>query len=291
MKSFSKIKLTLGTKLLLGYFLVVGLMGIFTIYAGLSFITETVVKEAIARVQMDLNSAWLAFNEEKALIQTAVMLAAQNDIIKEAITQSAEKEEIINCFADIRQKSNLDFLTLINKKGITIGGSSTTTSFGSMMREDPIIQQALSGNVANGTILIPQSKLLIKNKELADRATISIIETKRARPTDRKVEDRGMVLETAVPIFNVRNEILGVLYGGILLNRKFELVDRIRDNIFQDEVYAGKPLGTVTIFLWDVRIATNVIKVDSTRAIGTRVSDEVYTKVLEQGERLVFICL
>ena len=41
----------------------------------------------------------------------------------------------------------------------------------------------------------------------------------------------------------------------------------------------------MTLFLGDVRIATNVMLDAGTRALGTRVSREVYEKVLERGER------
>jgi signal transduction histidine kinase len=42
-------------------------------------------------------------------------------------------------------------------------------------------------------------------------------------------------------------------------------------------------LGTVTIFQWDVRVATNVTLPNGNRALGTRVSAEVYDKVLENN--------
>ena len=42
-------------------------------------------------------------------------------------------------------------------------------------------------------------------------------------------------------------------------------------------------IGTVTVFLDDVRISTNVPLNKGERALGTRVSDEVRTKVLDNG--------
>jgi two-component system, NtrC family, sensor kinase len=60
-------------------------------------------------------------------------------------------------------------------------------------------------------------------------------------------------------------------------------VDKIRSIVFEDKLYHGRQLGTVTIFQWDCRIATNVILPNGNRAIGTRVSGEVYDKVLENG--------
>ena len=129
------------------------------------------------------------------------------------------------------------------------------------------------------------AELLREGERLAERAHIPIVDTERATPTDRVAEDRGMVIEAAIPVRDSRERVLGVVYGGVLLNRKFSLVDRIRDAAFGDRTYQGKPVGTVTIFLGDVRIATNVMLDAGTRALGTRISEEVDDKVLRRGER------
>ena len=71
---------------------------------------------------------------------------------------------------------------------------------------------------------------------------------------------------------------------GTVINRNFEFVDFVRENVFTAVTYDGKNLGTVTIFQGDVRITTNVIGPDGQRAIGTRVSAEVYDKVLGEGK-------
>jgi methyl-accepting chemotaxis protein len=62
--------------------------------------------------------------------------------------------------------------------------------------------------------------------------------------------------------------------GDVLMNNNFEVVDYIAE-------LTG---GTVTIFRWDTRIATNVIGADGERAVGTLVSDEVAQAVLHRGE-------
>jgi len=92
-----------------------------------------------------------------------------------------------------------------------------------------------------------------------------------------------MMLKAAVPVFDAKRNLLGAIYGGILLNRNYDLVDRVKDIVFKDDQYKGRDLGTVTIFQRDLRIATNVKKPDGSRAIGTRVSAEVYDQVLEKG--------
>lgn len=71
----------------------------------------------------------------------------------------------------------------------------------------------------------------------------------------------------------------GILYkGNVKINDNFEIVDEI-----------GKLTGgnTVTIFLGDTRIATNVLTPDGKRAVGTKVADEVKEVVLNQKKRYV----
>ena len=52
---------------------------------------------------------------------------------------------------------------------------------------------------------------------------------------------------------------------------------------FGDEQYDHQRVGTVTIFQDDIRVATNVMNEEGRRAIGTRVSADVYKEVLEKG--------
>ncbi len=92
-----------------------------------------------------------------------------------------------------------------------------------------------------------------------------------------------MALASAVPVFD-DNDLLGILYGGVLLNRNQNIVDKVRDTVFQNEVYKGRNIGTTTIFFNDLRISTNVLTPDGNRAIGTRVSEEVKNRVLNEGK-------
>jgi two-component system NtrC family sensor kinase len=62
-------------------------------------------------------------------------------------------------------------------------------------------------------------------------------------------------------------------------------VDRVRDTVFQHEIYKGRSIGTATIFLKDIRVSTNVLNPDGSRAIGTVASEEVTRSVLTDGNK------
>ena len=104
------------------------------------------------------------------------------------------------------------------------------------------------------------------------------------------IEQKGLVSRSLVPIFNQQGSLKWILDGGILLNNSTSLVDRIRNLVYADGTLPKGSLGTVTLFMGDVRISTNV-PLDSTnligRAVGTRVSKEVKQYVLQQGKTFV----
>ena len=71
------------------------------------------------------------------------------------------------------------------------------------------------------------------------------------------------------------------------MNRNYEIVDEIKRTVFQDLQYKGQDIGTATIFQDDLRISTDVKTGDGSRAIGTRVSEEVYNQVVLNGKPYV----
>jgi two-component system NtrC family sensor kinase len=118
---------------------------------------------------------------------------------------------------------------------------------------------------------------------MAKKAIIQSIPVPKEKPTMKIEETSGMVLKSAHPIIDFNGEVLGVLAGGVLLNRNYEIVDRIKNIVFKDAKYKGKEIGTATVFLGDLRISTNVIDKEGNRAIGTRAMKEVQEQVLGKG--------
>ncbi|CAG20291.1 HAMP domain-containing sensor histidine kinase [Photobacterium profundum] len=107
---------------------------------------------------------------------------------------------------------------------------------------------------------------------------------------ERESESRGLISRSLIPIFNEKNQLQWIVDGGILLNNSTLLVDRIRDLVYAADTLPAGSIGTVTLFMDDLRVSTNV-PLDSEarfgRAIGTRVSDEVKQQVLIAGENWV----
>lgn len=278
-------KLAFRTRLLLGFILVIGIVASVSTWTGFSFISRTVVKEAMLRVEMDLGAAWSAYETERTRMQVVVSMVSQSESLRSTLRGQLSSTGISNELDAFRRRYEVDFLALVGGDGRVIARSRPPFAAGDKVDANAVIGSALTGRASSGTVLMSRGELLREGERLAERASIPIVYTERATPTDRVAEDRGMVIEAAIPVLDSRERVLGVVYGGVLLNRKFALVDRIRNTAFGDRTYLGKPVGTVTIFLGDVRIATNVMLDTGTRALGTRISEEVDDKVLRRGER------
>jgi two-component system, NtrC family, sensor kinase len=146
-----------------------------------------------------------------------------------------------------------------------------------------VAQEAFKGNLVGASRIIEAGELKEISNVLLDKAKTKIEYTPKARPADKKFLESALAIEYAMPIMDENRRVIAVRYAGRIINKDFNLVDDIRDVVFGYEVYDNKPVGTVTIFQDDVRISTNVLNSSGERAIGTRVSEEVYNAVLQKG--------
>lgn len=112
---------------------------------------------------------------------------------------------------------------------------------------------------------------------LDDQARITLIDTPKAAPEpfDPREGTAGLVLMSVAPVLGDDGTLLGSVVVGHLFNRDFALVDRIKE-------VAG--VDTATIFFGDLRVSTNVEDEAGQRAIGTRVSQEVFDRVLVNSQ-------
>ena len=169
-------------------------------------------------------------------------------------------------FADKRAALGLDFLYYL-PRGDAAGW--------------PVIDSAAQGQGRTEVDIFPGTALAAISPALAERARLPLIETEAAVPTDRIVEDRGMVIHSATPVTLPGRD--GVLVGGILLNRNLGFIDTINALVYLDAGAGGARQGTATLFLEDVRVSTNVRLFEDVRALGTRVSAAVRGQVLGDG--------
>lgn len=188
-----------------------------------------------------------------------------------AIQKAAENGQLNDFLTAEKDALGLDFLSIVQP-----------TSIDEHMQKWPVVQSALTGTARTAVDLFEADDLLMIDVALAEQAELILIPTEAAVPTDKVAETRGMMIHTAAPVSI--NGSQRVLVGGILLNRNLDFIDTINTLVYQRKNTAEDPRGTATLFLEDVRISTNVRLFENVRALGTRVSAEVRSAVLDQGQ-------
>lgn len=276
------LSLPLRAKFILSFLAVICLGGISTLIYGTRLEHKTIFSLAQAKVRHDLASAWMVYNERLIDIRDIVRLNSTHESIQKAI-KDEEKDILEKYLGRVAREFNLDILTLTDSQGKVILRTAQPQIKGDDQSHDSLVSRALKGETVFATQIVPREELLKEGQALAERAHLEIIPTPKAAPRTVDHEENGMVLKAASPVIDENGRIIGVLYGGILLNRNYEIVDRVKEIVYKGEKYKGAEIGTVTIFEHDLRISTNVKQENGERAIGTQVSSEVSQAVLKEG--------
>jgi len=272
--------------LILSFVVVILIGGLGSTIIGTNLVSTTLISQEKRNISHGLTSAWMVYNERLKDIESVVRLTSQRFFIKEGIV--LDKIDMLKRELErLRIENNLDILTLTDNKGGVLIRTRRPYTVGDDQSQDEIISFALKKQVVASTQIIPWGELMKEGEDLARQAYMKIIPTPKTKLKEEAEETSGMILKAAVPIVDQDDKLLGILYGGNLINRDYYIVDRIKEIVFKGEKYKGKDIGTATIFQGDLRISTNVKTEKDQRAIGTKVSGEVEKAVLEEGRKWI----
>jgi two-component system NtrC family sensor kinase len=242
------------------------------------------INQVQIRIRHDLFSAHQIYEDYQERVEQ-ILLAVS---IRRRMGAPLEEEiegDLGNVFQSIYNNSGLDFLTLVDLNGKVLYRAHNPESKGDDVSDLPIVNKVRQQwEPVRGTVVFSAEMLAREGKEISGRASIQIMPTPKARLLSVETENRGMFIAAAVPFVSLhKDEKLGILIGGYLLNRNSEIVDKIKEEVFEDPIYEQTDVGTATIFFDDLRISTNVMLKNQERAIGSRLSEEVYDHVIQNG--------
>jgi signal transduction histidine kinase len=239
----------------------------------------------ITKVQSDLAVAHGYFDQVREGVGRRVETLAGSERLARALRERPGAAALSELLREMQQQLKIDFLILLDSNG-RVRAATGGPAIGSSYSEWEVVRRALSGHAETEVDILDAVQLAVIDPALTEKARTPLIATRNAQVTQRNEETRGMVMHAAAPIASVTREggaSAGVLVGGLLLNKNLEFVDRINDIVYPEGALPLGSVGTATLFLDDVRIATNVRLFENVRAIGTRVSAEVRHTVLDLG--------
>ncbi len=185
--------------------------------------------------------------------------------------------------ADKQKALDLDFLNFLDPEGRAIVSSNGKPA--DLIAESwPVVFSALQGEKATEIDIYSEEQLRQLSDKAAQQAYLELLSTSNAAPTKKTAEKSGMVIHSATPVYDDDGKLLGVLEGGMLLNQNLGFVDTINSLVYAEGSLPEGSAGTATLFIDDVRIATNVRLFGNKRALGTRASQIVRDHVLNDGK-------
>lgn len=286
-KPAKRLRMTIMNRLLVTYFI-----AILVPAAALAAVSYNVTRtrltgEAQSKTVSSLNSARNIYSDIESEIRLAIDFSAIND----AVWRGIEDENLLmleNTLQFTYENSPLDFLNVTDADGRVIIRYSNSGESGDIVLNDPLVKKTLEESRAvSGTYIAPielmRKEIDMKHERydtIAERAEIDIIRSKKAAPSEKQRLDGAMVIGAARPVLGPYGDVIGIVYGGHVINRNHAIADHIKDTIFKDLDESG----SVTIFQNDVRISTNVMTDSGVRSTGTRVQAEVAGSVMKRGE-------
>ena len=282
-----RFRIPIAIKIILSFLLIIALTSLIFTVVGSQIIGNRVVSEVQEKVGRDLNSAREIYLSQLNHLNDIVRLTADRFYIKDALI-SGDIDKFSEELVRVKVSEKIDLLTITDPSGIVLLRANNIDLYGDNQSHNELVSAVMERYVPiAGTVIMPVEDLMLESQNLVDQAHFNFIYTPMARVRNDTEQTSGMMLEAAAPIFDFQNNLIGILYGGILLNRNYEIVDEIKRTVFQDLQYKNQDIGTATIMQDDLRISTNVKNGDGSRAIGTRVSEEVYNQVVVAGKSFI----
>jgi len=278
-------KAPIATKLMLGFLLIIVFISVVFMFFGVRLISNRIVAEAQEKVRNDLNTAREIYMSKLMHIDDVVRLTASRFFLRGALQSGNMETAVKDELQRIKAEEGLDILTITDKYGYVILRTSNPDQIGDNQGHDELLHTVLvRENPVASTIIVSAENLSLESPILAEQSYLKFIDTPLARYREETEETAGMMLKVVAPIFDDHQNFIGTVYGGVLINRNFEIVDKVKHTVYENVEYEDQDIGTVTIFQDDLSISTNVRNKDGSRAIGTRVSEEVYNQVILRGE-------
>ncbi|MBU0541892.1 MAG: cache domain-containing protein [Gammaproteobacteria bacterium] len=236
-------------------------------------------KILISKVRSDLVLAQQEFTDVQESKSLALKSWSESAYLRNLLNQRGGKLNNKDLQAQA-ERLGFAYLRLISPTGMVVNSFPPRLPY---MLDSEVQKSVKFRESGSYTVLLSNKELMDISPDLASRAIQAIIPTSNASPSPKSTEDRGLVVQVLQPVFNNGN-MLGYLEGGLLLNGNLGLVDEINNLIYSPNTLLEGSIGTTTIFLEDVRVATTVRRDGESRALGTRVSDVVRQSVLGRGE-------
>lgn len=182
-----------------------------------------------------------------------IRLLVAQDAGTESLRQSLQTgnvKTLADQLSALASTSGMSFLVLTDAHGNVLARAHGAP--GTSLRTNSFITRALGGQTVSTAAVLPADEL--RAEGLSDQADANV-----TNAAGKVVEhaNKGLALVAAAPVTDAAQHTIGALYGGVLLNHFYDLVDQ-----------GTRALGGSTALLeGDVLVASTILAPDGTRVI------------------------
>jgi two-component system NtrC family sensor kinase len=213
------------------------LIGLISLVIGVNLLYRSVLDEAHNRIRQDLNVARVIYDGRIDAMRLALDISATLPETVRAVSAN-DRAALEKMITGLSGELKPDFLGMTDTKGRVIARFGKSVSLSSNPTPvNPLVLKVITDHQSiGGTFCLDPAEILPENPELADKARITVHGGTNGKAI------KALLVGAAVPVW-AGNDLVGVIYGGYLLNRDTAIVDKIGETVFKNEIYKKPECG------------------------------------------------
>jgi hypothetical protein len=187
-----------------------------------------------------------------------IRLLVAQDAVSEALRKALQTNNaaaLTDQLASVVRASGLSFLTVVDANGRVVARANGPQK--GSLASNAIVKRALTGETVSTATLLDQSVLVGEGLGAQAQADVKGVDGK----SGTEHLDKGLAIVAAAPISDQNERTIGAIYGGVLLNHYYDLVD-------QSTAALG---GAAAILENDAIISSTIQQADGTRTVDQQV--------------------
>ncbi len=184
---------SLKSRIVVSYSLILILGGLSTSTLGIYVTGKALMQQARQQVVYGLSAARSVYVHRLQELRQSVELVASSGRLQAAL-ETRQPITVTRYLSGVRQEHRLDFLSVADATGAVIVRTCGPGATGDVVAELAPIARALQGSSQAGTEIVPRHVLQAEDPALAERASIPLVPTPLARPTQGQALTDGITL-------------------------------------------------------------------------------------------------
>ena len=279
------IKISITTKLILSFLLIIIMTSAIFTVVGIILISDHIKDDARDQILDDLDAARDIYLTKQSSINNVVTSTANSFLVREGVI-SNEMDQAIDELVGIKIRHALDILTVTDASGDVLYRTGNPEIYGDSTASYELINSVISEEMpVSGTALLASTDLMTESPRNSDNLSVSFAQAFGTQPGEDVSDLDAMILGAAAPIINSEDDLIGVVYGGVLLNNNRDFICDIRQSIYQNKKYDNQDIGFISIYQNDTELLTCPGTGPGYVIVEQSDADDIVSSVIKDGTR------